>query len=184
VLIVRKVGFLAFALAFIIAACAQRIPKEALELSSENLADRQRQTRRFATTDEKALLSSSVAVLQDLGFTLEASATELGLVVAAKDLSAVEPGEIAAVVLVAAITLLGGAPVVMPWDSKQKVNVSLTTRLSGENSENTLVRVTFQRVVWNNQGKVTKTEPLNEANLYQEFFEKLSKAVFLDANEL
>jgi len=184
VLNVRKVSVIALALVFVVAGCVQQIPKEALELTPESLADRQRQTRRFVTKGEKALLASSVAVLQDLGFTLEASSTELGLVVAAKDLSAVEPGEIAAVVLVAAITLLGGAPVVMPWDSKQKVNVSLTTRLSGENSENTLVRVTFQRVVWNNQGRVTKTEPLNEAKLYQEFFEKLSKAVFLDANEL
>ncbi len=181
---VRTAGVLAFALAIVIGGCAKTIPKEALELTSENLADRQRQTRRFVTTDEKALLSSSVAVLQDLGFTLEASAADLGLVVAAKDLSAVEPGEIAAVILIAAITALGGAPVIMPWDSKQKVNVSLTSRRSGEDSENTLVRVTFQRVVWNNKGQVTKTEPLNESKLYQEFFEKLSKAVFLDANEL
>ncbi|HXF75038.1 MAG TPA: hypothetical protein VNN13_03015 [Methylomirabilota bacterium] len=169
---------------FVISGCVQSIPKEALELTPENLADRQRQTRRFATTDEKALLSASVAVLQDLGFTLESSATDLGLVVAAKELSAVEPGEVAVAVLVFAVTLLGGAPVAMPIDTKQKVRVSLTSKLSSENSENTLVRVTFQRVVWNNQGKVTKTEPLNEDKLYQDFFEKLSKAVFLDANEL
>jgi hypothetical protein len=180
----RKSSFLLFITVLALGGCVNRIPKEALELTSESLADRQRQTRRFATNDENNLLSSGAAVLQDLGFNLEASATDLGLIVASKDLSAVEPAEVAAVVLLAAITSLGGAPVVLPWDSKQKVRVSLTSRRSGENSENTLVRVTFQRVVWNTQGKVTKTEPLNEDKLYQDFFEKLSKAVFLDANEL
>lgn len=181
----RKIGILALSLSFLVAGCVQKIPKEALELTPETMADRQRQTRRFATHDERILLSSSVAVLQDLGFTLEASATDLGLIVATKDLSAVEPGAVAVAVLVFAVTLLlGGAPVVMPVDQKQKVRVSLTSKPSGENIENTLVRVTFQRVVWNTNGAVTKTEPLNEDKLYQDFFEKLSKAVFLDANEL
>lgn len=175
---------LSLALAVLMAGCAQKIPKEALELTHETLGDRQRQTRRFVTKDEKLVLSSSVAVLQDLGFTLESSATELGLVVAAKDLSAIEPGQVALAVLLFAATAVGGAPIVMPVDSKQKVRVSLTTRISGGNNADTVVRVTFQRIVWNNRGEVTKTEPLNDDKLYREFFEKLSKAVFLDAHEL
>jgi hypothetical protein len=56
--------------------------------------------------------------------------------------------------------------------------------MGGTNNDNILVRVTFQRIVWDTRNQVTKTESLNEPNLYQEFFEKLSKAVFLDAHEL
>jgi hypothetical protein len=176
----------AFALAFAIAlaGCIQHVPKEALELTSESLADRQLQSRRFLTANEKTILASSAAVLQDLGFTIDSSATELGLVVASKDLSAVEPVQVTGSLLLFAATAAIGAPVLIPWDAKQKVRVSLTSRRSESNRDEMLVRVTFQRIVWNTQQRISKTELLNEAKLYQDFFEKLSKAVFLDAHEL
>ena len=43
---------------------------------------RQMQSRRFETGDEKMILAACAALLQDLGFTLEESASDLGLVVA------------------------------------------------------------------------------------------------------
>ncbi len=69
----------------VVAGCQQKIPKEALQLTQESLAQRQAQTRRFDTSDETMLLSASAAVLQDLGFNLDESETKLGLVVASKD---------------------------------------------------------------------------------------------------
>ena len=68
-------------LLLVVAGCQQKIPKEALQLTQESLAQRQAQTRRFDTSDETMLLSASAAVLQDLGFNLDESETELGLVV-------------------------------------------------------------------------------------------------------
>jgi len=46
------------------------------------------------------------------------------------------------------------------------------------------VRVTFQRIVWDIEGNVTRSESLTDPKIYQEFFDKLSKAVFLDAQDL
>jgi hypothetical protein len=45
----------------------------------------------------------------------------------------------------------------------------------------TRVRVTFQRTVWNQAGQMTRNESLDDPELYREFFFKLSKSVFLDA---
>lgn len=177
---------LALALASLLTlpACAPTIPKEVLQLSSESLALRQLQTRRFDTKDERSLLSAGAALLQDLGFTIEASSTDLGLIVVSKDRSAVEAGQVTTSIVIGLLTSAVGAPVFMPWDEKQKMRASLITRPYGPNNENTLVRITFQRVVWDTSKKISKTEPLNDPKFYQEFFEKLSKAVFLDAHEL
>jgi hypothetical protein len=157
-------------------ACKPGIPKDALALSPQSLADRQLETRRFATIDEKMLLAASAAVLQDLGFTIENSETAVGLVVASKDRDASEAGQVVAAVAVA--VLLG---VYMPTDRNQKIRASLVTAPVGDGMS-TRVRITFQRVVWNTQGQVSKSEALREPTLYQTFFDKLSQSVFLQAN--
>lgn len=171
-------GVLIGALAFGLIACQQRIPKEALQLSPESLADRQLQTRLFETNDEAMLLSASAALLQDLGFTLDESETELGVIVASKDRDATEAGQ---VVMAVALALLGAN---VPIDEVQKLRASVVTRPVGEGGRRMAVRVTFQRIVWNNRGQISKQERLNEPESYQEFFSKLSKAVFLEAHEI
>lgn len=167
-----------FSSAIVLSGCAQKVPKEALQLTSESLKLRQLQTRRFDSKHEKALLAAGAGVLQDLGFTLDESETELGVIVASKDRSAVEAGQVIGAVLLAFL----GVPT--PIDKNQKIRASLVTRPAGEDKASTLVRVTFQRIVWDTQGRITKTEPLNEPRFYQEFFERFSKAVFLEAHEL
>ena len=165
--------------AIALVACEQTIPPEALKLTKESLEQRQLQTRRFDTRDEGKLLSASSAVLQDLGFTLDESETKLGLLVASKDRDATEAGQIAAAIVVA--VLLG---VAMPTDTKQKIRVSLITRPLGQNKKSMIVRVTFQRMVWNTNNQISQLEQLVDPKLYQEFFEKLSKSVFLEAHSI
>lgn len=164
--------------AILLAACQQKIPKEALQLSPDSLDRRQLQTRVFDTTDETELISASAALLQDLGFNLDESEVSLGLVVGSKDRDATEAGQVAASLLLA--VLIGAA---VPWDEKQKIRASVVTReLEGRNGY--ALRLTMQRIVWNTQEQISRTEPLDEPEIYQEFFGKLSKAVFLEAQEL
>jgi len=165
--------------AFLLVGCQQTIPKEALELSVTSLQDRQMQTRRFETKDEEALLASSAGVLQDLGFNLEESETKLGLVVASKERDATEAGQIAGAIVMAA--LFG---VAMPVDQEQKIRVSIASKAVNDDATEHAVRVTFQRVVWNDRGQVSKSEMLKDPKMYQEFFEKLSKSVFLEAHSI
>jgi hypothetical protein len=175
-IISTTIGFLLLLLS--LAACAQGVPKEALQLSPDSLQRRQLQTRVFETEDEMQLLSASAALLQDLGFNLDESETELGIIVASKERDATEAGQVAGAVLLA--VLIGYIPDI---DDEQRIRASLVTRRL-EDRNGYAVRLTMQRIVWTDSGLVSKTEPLDEPGIYQEFFAKLSKSVFLEAQRL
>lgn len=157
--------------------CANRIPKEALELKPESLALRQLQTRQFETSNEAQLLQASSAVLQDMGFNIDEAETRLGVVVGSKSREASGTGEKIALTILAA---LANTP--PTWDSVQNIRASLVSRPNGPKRMN--LRVTFQRIIWNNHNQISKIESLEDAQLYQEFFDKLSKAVFLQAHNI
>jgi len=166
------------ALSFAFVGCHPRIPPEALRLDTESLKQRQIQTRVFQTDDEAKVLTACAALLQDTGFNIDESETKLGVIVGSKDRSAVSTGQVVGSVFVA---LLTGIPV--PWDKNQKMRACVITKPIGEEKRNIAVRVTFQRIVWNTEGKVTRREGLTDPKIYQEFFEKLSKSLFLEAQE-
>jgi hypothetical protein len=135
------------------------------------------QTRRFATTDENKLLGASTALLQDMGVSMEEANAPLGVLVASKMRDATD----AAQVTLAVIAAIGGRPV--PIDKEQKMRASVVTKIL-PNGKEVSVRVTFQRIVFNTQGAVTKAEAIIDPQIYQEFFSKLSKSVFLEANQI
>jgi len=156
----------------------QTIPKDALSLSPESLVQRQVQTKKYETGDEAKVLAACAGLLQDLGFNLDESETRLGVISASKMRSAVSAGQITAAILLALL----GAP--MPTDKEQKMRASVITRPVGEHGEYMAVRVTFQRIVWNTQGQITTSESLADPKIYQEFFDKLSKSIFLEAQAI
>lgn len=156
--------------------CAARIPRGALAMNPQTLEARQRSTRRFSTLDEARILTAGAGLLQDLGFVIDESETDLGLIVASKSRTAVDAGQVAAKIAWAVV--LG---VDVPIDASQTFRVSVVTRGVGDDI---VLRVTFQRIVWDDKGRVSRLELLGDPKLYQEFFDKLSKAVFLEAHEI
>jgi hypothetical protein len=173
-----KKASLVLALSTTLVGCDQ-IPVDALALAPRSLEQRQLETRRFEGISGNDLLAASAGVLQDLGFNIDESESRLGLVVASKDRDATDGAQIAAAILVA---LLGGGA--MPVDKNQKIRASLVVSPSGNDGKAHTVRVTFQRVIWNTQGQITRSEWIREPELYQQFYEKLSKAVFLEAHKI
>ena len=157
----------------------ESIPKDALQMNEATVEQRQLQTRTFETADESKILSASASLLQDLGFTLDKSETKVGLIVASKDRSAVDAGQVTGAVVLA--VLFGGPGT---YDQKQKIRASLVTHPAYDGKGGMAVRVTFQRIVWDNYGTITKLERLNDSELYVGFFDKLSKAVFLEAQKI
>lgn len=165
-----------------VSGCAT-IPEDALVLTPDSLERRQLQTRRIDGIDESGLLSASAGVLQDLGFNIDESETRLGVIVASKDRSAVTGGQVLGAVLLA---LMGAYSDI---DKTQKIRVSLVTRPAlaqdREPLPNTqLLRITIQRIVTNTSGLVTRIESIEEPEIYQEFFDRLSKSVFLEVQEI
>lgn len=165
-------------LAVLLNACETSVPKQALRINEQTFAERQMQTRRFETADEKMMLSAVAGLLQDLGFNLDESETRLGVVVGSKMRDATEARQVALAILAAAFG------VYQPIDDRQKLRASVITRPTGENHKYIAVRVTFQRVVWSTDNHVTKAEALKAPAQYQQFFDQLSKAVFLEAHEI
>jgi hypothetical protein len=160
------------------------IPKDALVLSPDSLERRQLQTRRIEGIDEGKLLNATAEVLQDLGFNIDESETRLGVIVASKDRSAVHGGQVLGAVLLA---LLGGG--YTDVDKSQKIRVSVVTRPAlGQDGkplpDTQLLRITIQRIVTNTSGMVTRVESIEKPEIYQEFFERLSKSVFLEVQQI
>jgi hypothetical protein len=164
----------------VLATGCQSTPSPAvLELPPESLADRQMQTRRFDGVAEADLLAACAGVLQDLGFNLDDSEAALGVIVASKHRSAGEP-----VKATLAWLLDVFIDIEIEVDKEQRIRVSLVTRPVADVEQAFLVRVTFQRIVWNTENKITERQVLNDPELHQQFFENLSKSVFLEANSI
>lgn len=176
---VQKVALIAACVfSVFMSGCQTGIPPEALALSEQTMEWRILQSRKFETSDQEMILNASAGLLQDLGFTIDDTEGELGLLVGSKERSAVSAGQIAGAIVAG----LFGAYV--STDKIQKFKVSVVTRPHGEKNGSVIVRVTFQRIVWNTQNQITKIERINDQEMYLEFFGKLSKAIFLEAQQI
>ena len=177
----RRFGLLATAsLVFLVLVGCETIPKDALRLSPESLEQRSLQTRKYEGISEQDILAASAGVIQDLGFNIDESETKLGLIVGSKERGATDAGQVAAAVVLALFT---GS--VMEVDKKQLLRVSLVVRPTAENDDkNHFVRVTFQRTVWGTDNNITRIEALDDPEMYLEFFDRLSKAVFLEGHKI
>lgn len=152
------------------------IPRSALQISEASLETRQLQTRAFDTSDEQKLLIAAASLLQDEGYQIDESEVPLGLIVASKERDATDGGQVAGAIFVALFTGVATA-----IDDEQRIRVSIITTRNGPQ---TSLRATFQRIVWNNRGQISKLEMITDKDMYAKFFARLSKAVFLEANEI
>jgi hypothetical protein len=179
---VNKNCLILICLGTFIVACQNNIFKEALTLSSESLKDRQLQTRIFEDIDEVKLLTACAAVLQDLGYTIDETEVKVGVIMCSRDRDVTVTAEVVLAVTLEILSILVGSPTSVPYDKTQKVLASLVTTSLGK--QRAAVRIIFHHIVWNSDGKITKNEQINNPQIYQEFFSRLSKSVFLVAHEI
>lgn len=178
----------------ILAACVMlagcvTVPPDILKMPPEQLANRQLQTREYATVDEEKILSACSGVLQDLGFTIDRGETKLGVIFASKDREVDNGGQMVTATLLTALSAFGNSGGYSGYnyynnvEKNQKIRASIVTRKSQDGGK-MLVRATFQRMVWNMSGQMSRIETLKEPDLYEGFFDKLSKSVFLEEQKI
>ena len=177
-------------MALIVAGCGSSLPKHLLRLTPDTLQNRVLQTRKYEGISETDLLSASTGVIQDLGFIIDESEINLGLIVGSKKRDA-PPDATQRVVQVlgtiaAIMAALGGSDNVdvPPVDDYQKLWASIVIRPTSDNDKTHYVRVTFQRIVWNDKDEIDRMQSLDEPEMYQKFFDLLSKSVFLEGQKI
>jgi len=168
-------------------------PESFFQLTPEAAKHRAQQTRTFDTSKEKELLSASAAVLQDLGFQIKESASDLGILRAMKERGAREYGQEIAQGLLMILSVFGQTVIVTPVDVHQQIAATLATRPAEGDPSRFTVRIVFHRTIWKGHGQsgdhhiapgIQKMEMIHDPKIYQQFFAKLSKSVFLEAHQI
>lgn len=147
--------------------------KEAMKVgkpSAEELGLREQQTTRFDGITEQAILLEATQALQDLGFNVEESAPGYGVLAGSKERDATETGQVVGQVAATIALAIVGVHYNPVWDTDQVVRVTLTTRPSQK--RDTTMRVSFERIVTDTQGK-SRVELLTQPEFAQGFIERV-----------
>lgn len=187
-------GILIIWLGVLLSGCVtKQKPEPFFQLSPESAKRKALQSRVVDASTETEIISASAAVLQDLGFQIEESVFELGVLNAVKERSAREYGQEISQVLILLLSILGRSTVIIPVDLHQQIAAILfvspvegkTTRFS--------VRIMFYRKLWQGEGQSgnnvippgrQKMEMIYAPKIYQQFFAKLSKSLFLEIQQI
>lgn len=171
-------------LCFALIGCGGGVPKGFLKPSEGYLEKRELQMRQYDTKDEEKIILAVAGVLQDLGFIINEGESNLGLIVASKKADATDTGQIAGpVVLGLLFGIFAYASAVEDMDTVQEVRASVVVKPSLDGNR-TVVRVTFQRIVWNAKNQIKKVESIGDSEIYEKFYDSLSKAIFLEAHKI
>jgi hypothetical protein len=165
-------------------------PASQMLASPENmLAQRQLQTRQYESADEERILTTCTALLQDLGFQIDEGTSRLGVVLGSKmrDANPLTPGQRVAVGAAALGLLAGGytAPLALLLVDKiqakpVRIEVGIFTRKIGADRDRVAVRIIFRETRYTESGP---PRIITDTAIYQEAFDRLSKALALEARE-
>lgn len=153
--------------------CTSTAPPQASQMQI-----REFQTREFEA-DAKTVMKACLNALQDDGYMVKNAVLDLGLLTATKQIDLVK-GKAEGVAMTALLIGIAAALEAQvdvnspPTTSEMEVTVNVTE--SGERSK---VRVNFATRIPNYRGG-----PVMDEKLYQDFFTKVGKAVFLQKQKL
>ena len=164
----------------------ETMPRDAFRLSESALATREIQTREYRSISDKAILSASTAVLQDMGYAIDEIEEPLGVLSASKRADATSGikafGSLAmdGVKCVFSFMLACNGKNYSKLDDVQDIRLTLISRPQLDNENDVVVRITIQRIIWDKKGRLSEQQTITDHQVYASFFDKMSKAVFLE----
>jgi hypothetical protein len=172
--------------AIIVVSGCQTVPKADLRLTQSALEIRQLQSHKYAAASEQEILMASVGVLQDMDYNIDAVEMPLGVLSASKTVDASSDGEMAGLILLELLCAMGGSScgAVQTASESQTIMLTLVVLPTLAEDGGFVTRVTLQRIIWDKQGRPKLREIIDDAEGYQQFFDKLSKSIFLEANRV
>ncbi len=175
---------------FLLAGCAPQV-SQMLTSPEDMRARRQLQTRQYASGNEERVLIAATALLQDMGFQIEEGNSHLGMVLGSKmrDANSLTP-EQRALAAVAFVGLLAGvytaplAPLLLEkiQDKPVRIEAAIITRKVGAEGSRVEVRIIIRETGFKD-GRPGPPAVIRDAPIYHEVFDRLSKALFLEARE-
>ena len=165
-----------------ISGCAPTIPKAALRLPESTLDVRAIQTRKIEASSEIAILTATIAVLQDMEFNVDRIEKPLGVITASKLSDADHKGQKAGLFFIDMLCVVsGGGSCEASSTARDDQLITLTVVVlpslvvQGEYS----VRITMQRVIEDKVDRIKVLERIDDAETYQSIFDNLRKSLFI-----
>ena len=178
---------LAALLAIQLHGCATgQTPKAALRLEESTLEVRSLQTRKLAAPSETVILTATIAVLQDMEFNIDRIEKPLGVISASKVSDADDKGEKRGLFfldLLCAATGSASCNHASKAKDEQQLLLTIVVLQSLERSGEYAVRVTLQLIIYDTQARIKTLERIEIPEVYQEIFDNLRNALFIEVNE-
>jgi hypothetical protein len=133
---------------------------------------REMQTRDIDTSDMKLVIKSMMNVLQDEGFIIKNVVPEAGLLCAEKN---VDTENIALAILSSSMNRNAR------WEKQQIREASANI---SEFGTKTRIRINFQNKILDNEGQLRGVKSVTDPKVYQDFFEKVSKGIFIQEQNI
>ena len=170
----------------LLSGCAASVPQDALRLPESTLDIRSIQTRSFESPSESDILAAAIAVLQDMEYNIDRVEKPLGVLTASKVSDAGSGAELTGKVFLDLLCLLGGGDgcdATSTAKDEQHITLTMVVMPSLGKSDEYVTRITIQRAIFDYQDRLTKLERIDDAEIYQQIYQNLSKALFIQVND-
>jgi hypothetical protein len=173
------------ALLALLVGCATTTPTYALRLEESTLEVREAQTRTLVAPSEIAILTATIAVLQDMEFNVERIEKPLGVITASKITDADSASEKTGLFFLDLVCALGGSDcgAMNSAQDDQQITMTIVVLPSLARSGEFRTRITMQRVVYDKMDRIKVLERIGDPAIYQAIFDNLQKSLFLEASE-